>query len=248
MPDVSLDEQSWDGWSEVDGRWKRIAGTWQAEHFARDVGFAAASDLRHGHRLQRAELESRILADQPAGEIADAMGCSAEIVELYEHWFYDVRSRRAHSCWIALHAIRRKPSGELRRHDVPDLWRWIGYNAGLLALLPLLTAVERSVLSRDGIPAYLRPGTVLDPEFKLLIAAECVPTPRTAKELARLCRLTELPVASSATQQSHVAAPLAIPPGMATPAARDTAPARPVRDAALTHQSLLPAILWRDAA
>lgn len=43
MENASLGLRSCDGLPPVDGRWRRIAGTWEADQLARDAGFGAAT-------------------------------------------------------------------------------------------------------------------------------------------------------------------------------------------------------------
>ena len=45
-------------------------------------------------------VEARVLADQPAAEIADRQMTSAEVVLWYERLFFDVRPRLAHRDWV----------------------------------------------------------------------------------------------------------------------------------------------------
>src|SRR4051794_3168287 len=58
-----------------------------------DPSFSAARDLAQGNRYRRAELQARILADQPVAEIANRMGIPITVVEAFESWFFDVRTR-----------------------------------------------------------------------------------------------------------------------------------------------------------
>ncbi len=152
-------------------------------------GFAEA--ISTDDPLRRAELEARILADQPAGDIAAAMGLAPEAVIQFEEHCFDVRCRLNIPSWIVQQAIRLNPEGILNNADISQLWKWTGYSFGLEQLERLLNAVHRDTVRRDGVDAYLRPSVPLDLDFKILIAIQRLPIPKTPRELLRMQRILE---------------------------------------------------------
>ncbi len=141
--------------------------------------------------LRRAELEARILADQPAGDIAAAMGLAPEAVIQFEEHGFDVRCRLNIPSWIVPQAIRLNPEGFLNNVDIGQLWKWTAYSFGLEQLERLLNAVHRDTVRRGGVDAYLRPSVPLDLDFKILIAIQRLPIPKTPRGLLRLQRILE---------------------------------------------------------
>jgi hypothetical protein len=94
-----------------------------------DAAVEAARQLRlDGPPLVRGELDGRILVGHPAEMIAGAMNVPAEVVELYEALFYDVRPRSIDDHW-------RAAGGAAVGYGVTEpeaLIRWSGYK-GLVA-------------------------------------------------------------------------------------------------------------------
>ena len=171
-----------------DRRWKRACQTVLPSILDRDVAFVAARAIYEKNVLQRAELESRLLAEESDATIALRMGIPIEVVDEFAYWFYDLIGRLGMTGWIMHEAVRRRPAGALASDDWAILWKSIGYSYGPLVLEELLKAVDPETLQNKGIDAYLERGVPLDPEFKVLILIERMAVPETPEEWNRLHR------------------------------------------------------------
>lgn len=160
-----------------------------------------AIEIALGEKLRRVEFEARVLADQPAEEIADRLQVSREAVAAYEMCFFDVRTRSTLTWWIRDVVLKLKPFFVLKRTDVPLLWRVFGYRFGVHAVDWLTQSVECKELRCRGVDAYLEPDVPIPAELKFSIACERLPIPKTGKELLRLMALNQL-IAAQAAQQS----------------------------------------------
>lgn len=207
-----------------------------------DPAFQAARDLATGEKFRLAELQARILADQPGVEIAARMGIPAAVVEVFESWHFDVRDRLEQTGWITHEAVRRCPTGVLKQHDVAAFWRWAGFNYGVYVLEPLLTAVDHQLLELHGIDAYLLPEVPLDLMFKVWIELERTPVPRTAREWKRFQRYQKVRTAMPVDQPADLVKPLVpvvdlssllnqLPPGRETGGSEPPGPTAPQRAA-----------------
>ncbi len=84
-----------------------------------------------GHRATCHEIEARLLAAEPFGEIARKLACFEESVKMFAELFFDVGDRLGAPSWVTHNAIRL--------HDAPSresieqlgrLWKLFGYWAG----------------------------------------------------------------------------------------------------------------------
>lgn len=153
---------------------------------------AAAVELAAGDVLPRAELEGRVLADQPCAEIAARLTVPPVVVAIYEYFFWDVRPYLAAGAWVRHHALRWDHAWVLPRRAVPLLWRLFGYRYGVTAMDWLTTGVSHELLLRDGVDAYFEPHVPIPVELKRTIAGMRLPIPKTPREVLLLELLQQL--------------------------------------------------------
>ena len=198
-----------------------------------DSAFCAALATHDGDDLVRFELEARVLAGQTDAEIGAKMNLPEDVMARYVHWFFNVRSRLDNPSWIARNAIRRRPDGTLQNEDIGPWLRWFGFNFGPVTLETLLVAVDREALKQGGIDALLQDGVLLDPEYKLLIAIERMPIPRTPREHKRMLRYQKILSLRGPLVASEILRPLqmlAVPTRSHEAAERLTAAAKSCAD------------------
>jgi len=89
-------------------RWKCCSGKAERRQVAiRYPDIIAAQRLRHGDPWRRLLIEARLLAGQPIGPIAAAMGTTASAIERYEQLFFAVSDRLGSPDYIVVSAVRR---------------------------------------------------------------------------------------------------------------------------------------------
>ena len=167
-----------------DDEWTRRAVRCQKGHRRVACGrrpYRAQPDLEHAFNISRkpdwlrAELEARILADQPVGEISSAIGLPDKVISAFEAMFFDVRPRLAMGAWIALNVIGLKPMEPLAPLDVAAVWRLFGFLFGPLTIDALITGSDRAELEKYGLRAYWSPASRLPKELQLLLLARTLP-------------------------------------------------------------------------
>jgi hypothetical protein len=182
-----------------------------AEAVLADTGpLMSAIEFATGDSLRRAELEARVLAEQPIAEIADRLCVSPSVVAAYEYFFWDVRPHLSVDVWIRHHAIRWDHAFVLPRRAVPLLWRLVGYRHGVLALDWLTTSISHQTLRPKGVDAYLEPDVPIPVELKHIIAGMRLPIAKTPRELLQLGMLQQLSaaLADKARAERDLASPL----------------------------------------
>ena len=131
--------------------------------------------LSRRHDWERAELEARIIANQPVEEISSAMGVPAGVISAFEAMFFDVRPRLAMGGWIALDVIGLKPMEPLTLLDVVAAWKLFGFTFGPLTIDALIAGSDRVELEKHGLRAYWSPGSRLPKELQFLLLARTLP-------------------------------------------------------------------------
>jgi len=193
----------------VDGRWHHARETMLAPIPYDDPAFVAALAIYQGDWRQRAELESRIIADEPAAAIAAKMALSLATVDYYFEWFCYARPKSSTHAYIMLSAIGRADDGvPFKRHQVSSFWKMIALNFGLERLEQLLAAVDRKLLRSDGIDAYLRPESGLELPFKVMIATKRLPRLSAEWAVLRRKRVLDRLRAQLTAGESALPAPL----------------------------------------
>jgi len=140
-----------------------------------DPDLAAAQQLAGRHSLNRCEIEARILARQPANEVAAKCRLATCAIEVYEKLFFDVRDRLDTPSWITHQVLGPKTWQPLERDDIEWVWKGLGYQYGAEVLDELTTAVPQNDLLQWGLDAYELPHSTLDNGLKFLISARRLP-------------------------------------------------------------------------
>ncbi len=140
-----------------------------------DPDLAAAHQIAGQQSFNRFEIESRILARQPASDIAFKCGLATSVVEIYEELFFNVRDRLDTPGWITHQVLGPKTWEPLDRDDIEWVWKGLGYRYGTAAIDELTTAIPHSDLLQWGLDAYQLPHSTLDIGLKLLISARQLP-------------------------------------------------------------------------
>ena len=198
------------GFRTVDWRWRETNDEGSGLLPVDDPDYCAAHAIYSGDLLVQAELGARLLADQPPEDIAGSMEISVATVTQFGFWFFDVVKNLEVTSWITHSAIRRNPTGALGIHQVGSFLRWVGYTFGIELLESLLRAVDRDTLRQQGLLAYTRLDVPLDLGIKLMVCAELVPVPTTARKLARLQQLMADPVWTMQAVTPQLAVPLSL--------------------------------------
>ena len=198
-----------------DDEWTRQAIRSQKGHRRRACGrkpYRPQPDMDRAFNITRkqdwfrTELEARILADQPIGEISSVIGLPDRVISAFEGVFFDVRSRLNVRGWITHDVIGLKPLVPLAPFDVVAAWKLLGFTFGPLTINALVAGSDRAELEKNGLRAYWSPGSRLPKELQFLLLARTLPQHgrRALKSLNRfvgmgLCEsppLTEQPPAS----------------------------------------------------
>ncbi len=194
----------------VDGRWHHALETDRALIPSGDPAFAAALAIYQGDRLIRAELEARVLANEPAPRIAEKMAVTPEVVETYLDWFFYARPTKSNWLYIDCCAIgRQEDQVPFGRHEIGLFWKWIAWNFGLKRLEQLLVAVDPKILRRAGIDAYWERDADLELPFKVAIALERLPRIDAGWAVKRRTRVFDKLRAQLAEGNLKLPAPLA---------------------------------------
>jgi hypothetical protein len=153
----------------------------------------------------RWEVEARVLAGQPAAEIARAVGRPAAVIRLYEDWFFGVRDRLAARSYV-LHVVIRWFAVDTAP-TTEQIWKFFAFRGGTLVLDAVIreTSDPRPPAGPAGGDQFR---TAID---RLLVrAAVLVHTlPAAAMSVTRRLALTDI--------VRQVRAWLATSPGASTP-------------------------------
>lgn len=156
-----------------------------------DPELMQARQLAQHRDWNRAELEARILADQPISEISSAMGVSTRLISAFEALFFDVRPRLGARGWILHEVIGLRPWGPLLPQDVAVAWKFYAFSFGVCTLDVLLAGADRADLEVFGLPAYWSARSRLPKEAQFALVAHSLPQ-AGMMALRSLNRLEEL--------------------------------------------------------
>ena len=153
-----------------------------------DPELMQARQLAQQHDWHRAELESRILADQSISEISSTMRMPTGVVAAFEALFFGVRSRLEATSWIVHEVLGSKPCFPLQPMDVADTWKSLGFGYGVSTVDALVAGADFKDLETIGLPAYWSPGSRLPKELQFLLLTGSLPEygRRTLRSLSRL--------------------------------------------------------------
>jgi len=149
----------------------------------------AAHQIAEQQDVRRWEIESRVLADQAVGEIANRCGATPEAVRWFETLFFDARCRLAAWAWIDNIVIGDGLCCGFDDGELGPLWMAFGFHGGA-AIIDELVRAFRAVWV-PGEPAtidvYFREPCVATLELRAMIAAHCIPLSQaTALEFTKM--------------------------------------------------------------
>ena len=139
-----------------------------------------AEHIHTGDPLLRAEVESRVLADQPQAGIAYFIDLPLRAIAAYEARFWRVREFLLDKERVWQEFLGGQPDGLIDPYDVGRFWRIAAYTQGISLLHPLLIVVDHDKLKEQGIVAYLDSEVDLPREHKMLVAQSCCPLLKTS--------------------------------------------------------------------
>ncbi len=131
--------------------------------------------------LTRWELQARILADQPAEEIAMAMDLPIGMVTAFEADYFNVRQSLQHSSIVVHTIIGIPPTEEWSASDLGKFWMWVGFAYGVAAIeltIPPFKSLSPKMQAL-GLLAYLHPKCDACDELRLLVAGKVTPVAAT---------------------------------------------------------------------
>jgi hypothetical protein len=110
------------------------------QHLAAQMPAVAQAHALHqaDPPLLRWAVEARVLADEPAEDIARKCNLLPGGVEAYENLFFDVRDKLGAESWVLCQAIGLNAHAGLTELDLGVRWKLVGYKRGPLALDALI--------------------------------------------------------------------------------------------------------------
>ena len=181
-----------------DDPWTRLA----ARHFRKlqrthknitrrqrlDADIVRAFEISARNDFFRAELDARILANQPIPEISHAVAIPESVIAAYEALFFDVRRRLQASGWIRHYVLGSQCWTSLQPHDVMWIWRYLGFHYGPIAVDYVVRGVDHDSLVKHGISAYWAPESRVPKELQFLLIIRSLPdfSAQTLKSLTQL--------------------------------------------------------------
>ena len=156
-----------------------------------DPELMQARQLTQQHDWHRAELESRILADQPVDQISSTMGVAPAVISVFESLFFDVRPRLSARAWIIYDVIGLRPWGPVQPQDVAVTWQYYGFMYGVFTLNVLLAGADRADLEVFGLPVYWSARSRLPKEAQFALLVHSLPQDgiKALRSLNRFVRL-----------------------------------------------------------
>lgn len=188
----------------LDDAWVRRALAFLTRH---NVGQTKSAFRRTGHDPaiadalslsreippdRRCELEARLLADQPIEVIAQKCSLPVKVVEAYEALWFNIRPFLHAKDWIAAKVIGPGLWVGFTREEEGQLWKFIGWNGGAMAL-DVLFAVTRNQPLPDCVQAVFTDNPAYE-ESRLRLMVKLTVAglrARSGKELQALTALYE---------------------------------------------------------
>lgn len=181
-----------------DDPWTRLA----ARHFRKlqrthrnisgrqrlDANIVQAFAISTRNDFFRAELDARILANQPIDEISRAVATPESVIATYEALLFDVRRRLQATCWIRHYVLGSQSWTSLQPHDFAWIWKYLGFNYGSIVVDHLVYGVDHDSLINHGISAYWAPESSVPRELQFLLIIRSLPdfSVQTLKSLTQL--------------------------------------------------------------
>lgn len=120
-----------------------------------DDDLARARAIRKGDRLRRAEIESRILANEPARDIARKTKITQRVIAVYEKECFPLRSRLDDHAFVMAKCFSHPLGTAFDPQDVGACWRQTAFTRGVEILDELIRGADWTDLRKIGLRAYL---------------------------------------------------------------------------------------------
>jgi hypothetical protein len=121
---------------------------------ARWLFIRAASELAEKGSLQRAEIQSRLLAGQTDEQIAEKCQVRPELVACFEQLFCAVRHALKATDYLITRTVGRAVQDGFKNDQVGEFWNWCALAGGVVALDFLVDRL-RDVLGVDDQPTLM---------------------------------------------------------------------------------------------
>jgi hypothetical protein len=142
-----------------------------------DMALAAAYKVFVADGPQRWEVETRLLAGQTDGQIAQRCGLTAEAVTWYESIFFNIRGSLGAWAYIRQHVIGAGIDCGFRNDELRAFWAWLTLSGQPLIIELLIDTFHR--VRRPGEPPtlslYLRPDADVAPRLQAFVASVVLP-------------------------------------------------------------------------
>lgn len=96
-----------------------------------DAVILTALNLLAAPKLDRGELEARLLAEQQPADVAAAMGLPADVVDKYAKLFFDLTGNLNARSWMMQQGIGPKAYYGLKPDDIDVILKLVGFRDGL---------------------------------------------------------------------------------------------------------------------
>lgn len=120
-----------------------------------DHDLTRARAIRKGDRLLRAEIESRILANEPARDIARKTKITQRVLAVYEKEYFTMRSRLDDHTFVMEKCFSHPLGTAFDPQDVGTFWRHTAFTRGVEILDELIRGADWTDLRNIGLRAYL---------------------------------------------------------------------------------------------
>jgi hypothetical protein len=171
-----------------------------------DPSVLGAYRVRFGQDQElQSELEARLVAGQTSDVIADRTGLTADLIEVYETLYFEVKERLGASDWVVATVLGRRYYEGTAEEDVDLIWKAVAYNLGPYALDALLEGLRHP--GSTPIPAARDPQ--LDELVKLY--ALVLTTPVTPENALSWLRINHTIVENERNAAASYAGPLTRP-------------------------------------
>lgn len=130
--------------------------------------------------LARAELEARVVANQPPAEIAKLCGLNIEVVNAYEEYFFVAR-RYLRACdWLTCNVFGGIPGQGHENHELRKVWARLAYQGGRIILQNMIEVYQQASRGMDicQLDVYLQDDKDIELPIQMEIAMQVIPTSR----------------------------------------------------------------------
>ncbi|PQO38882.1 hypothetical protein C5Y96_03145 [Blastopirellula marina] len=130
--------------------------------------------------LARAELEARVVANQPPAKIAKLCGLNIDVVNAYEEYFFVAR-RYLRACdWLTCNVFGGVPGRGHENHELRQVWAKLAYQGGRIILQKMIDVYRQASRGMDIclLDVYLQDDKDIELPIQMEIAMQVIPTSR----------------------------------------------------------------------